>query len=296
MPDVEEGRKTEMVTGRVVAKAKLSIGLAGEVMKIGFIGGGRMATAMIGAMCKSRTVVAHEIFVSDKSEERRSFLKKEYAVNVYSSNVYVVESAQTVIVAVKPSEMAGVLEEIAAKVSSKHLIVSIAAGCTTGSIEAVLPMVRLVRVMPNLACIVEEAMSAYCAGSRATPADMRRVGKLLVSFGKAIELPEKLFDAVTAVSGSGPAFFAYVLDKMVEGGVAEGLEREDALLLAKQTMLGTAKVLLERDLDPRDLIKEVASPKGTTVAGLSVFDQSSTTETLRRVVGAAADRSRELAV
>ncbi len=166
---------------------------------------------------------------------------------------------------------------------------------TLEQIESRLPVgTPVVRVMPNLPCTVGEGMSVYCLGRRARRADARTAVRLLTCFGRVREVPERLFDAVTALSGSGPAFFAYVLDALARGAQKEGLTRSDALLLAEQTMLGTARLLLDTGQEPEALIQAVASPKGTTVAGLTVLTASPVSTILARAIRAAARRSREL--
>ena len=263
-------------------------------MKVGFIGAGKMAEAIMSALVASKTVGVHEIFASDVSAERRRFIKRRHGVNVYSKNHLVIDAVDIVVLAVKPQNLDDVCREIAPDITGKHLVISIAAGKRITSIETLLPHAKIVRVMPNLPSQVAEGISAFCAGTRATDVDKKTAASLLACFGKVIELPENLFDIVTAISGSGPAFFAYVLDRMVDAGVEEGMQRKDALLLAAQTMLGTSRLLIEQKLDPADLIKAVASPKGTTEAGLKVLESSPVADSIRATVRAATQRSREL--
>lgn len=263
-------------------------------MKVGFIGAGKMAEAILAALVASGVVKAAEITASDVSEARRRRMRRRYGAGVTARNRTVVARAQVVFLAVKPQQLDAVLEEIAPAVTRSHLFISIAAGKTIARLEALLPDARVIRVMPNLPCVVGEGVSAFCAGSRATRADRGTADALLSSCGKVLELPEELFDAVTAVSGSGPAFFAYLLNCVVEAGTAEGLTRADALLLAEQTMLGTARLLMEQNIDPQALIDAVTSAKGTTAAGRAVLEKSSVPGVLRRTIRAAARRSREL--
>lgn len=264
-------------------------------MKISFIGGGNMAEAIIASLLATRKFSPHELNVCDISAERRRILQKRYGVNVYSRN-NMAEVANIIFLSVKPQNIAEVIGEIAADITKEQLVVSIAAGKTTSALEAMLPpQTRVVRVMPNLPGMVMHGMSVFCLGSSAKAADRRIVQGILISFGKVLELPEDKFDAVTALSGSGPAFFAYLLDCMVEAGVQEGLSREDALLMAEQTMMGTAQYLLERNVDPRDLIKTVSSAKGTTEAGMKALSERGTVAgVISRTIKAAAMRSNEL--
>jgi len=255
-----------------------------------------MAEAIIESLMNSMLVEACDIFASDVSAARRALLKRRCGINVYANNRAVVRAVRVVFLSVKPQQLDDVLREIAPDVTKQHLVLSIAAGKKISLIESMLAGARVVRVMPNVACLVSEAISVFCPGSRVTDADCRTAIKLLSSFGETLRLPEDKFDAVTALSGSGPAFFTFLLDSMVNAGVEEGLDRKDALLLAEQTMLGTSRLLIEKKVDPRDLIGRVASAKGTTAAGLAVLEKSPVSNILNRTIKAAARRSRELSV
>lgn len=248
----------------------------------------------MAALLQSKIAAAHEVFASDISAERRQLLKTRYGINLYSKNAVIPGSAETLVLAVKPQQVDAVLKELAPRVTAEHLVISIAAGKKVDGIEALLPEARVVRVMPNMACLVAEAMSVFCLGSKALAADSATATKLLSCFGKVVELPEDQFDVVTALSGSGPAFLAYLLNGMVDAGVQEGLQPQVALLLAEQTMLGTAKLLIEKGIDPKELISSVASAKGTTAAGLAVLEKSDILAILRKTLSAAAERSKEL--
>jgi len=262
-------------------------------MRIGFIGAGKMAETILAALLEQRQK-PENIRAGEVRAARRRQLTRRYGIRVTARNRVVVDHAQVLFLCVKPQELAAALAPIADGITGRHLVLSIAAGKTLSTLEQLLPRARVIRVMPNLAASVGAGMSAYCAGSRARPADRRKAAGLLAAFGRAIELPESAFDAVTALSGSGPAFFAYALDALVGGAVKQGLRREDALALAEQTMLGTARVLQEQGVAPADLIASVASPKGTTAEGLAVLDGSDVKDVLEQVIAAAARRSREL--
>lgn len=254
-----------------------------------------MAEAIIASLLVTKKFSPHELNVCDICAERRRILKRRYGVNVYSRN-NMAETANIIFLAVKPQNLASVLKEMAPEITKKHLVVSIAAGKTTSMIEALLPsQTRVVRVMPNLPGMVMQGMSVFCLGSSATAADRRMVQGVLISFGKVLELPEDKFDVVTALSGSGPAFYAHMLNCMVDAAVEQGLSREDALLMAEQTMAGTARYLLEKEVDPLDLIKTVSSAKGTTAAGMQALTSRGTVgNVISRTIKAAAKRSREL--
>jgi len=263
-------------------------------MKVGFVGCGKMAEAMISSFIDSRILKAHEIFASDISADRRHMVKRRHGINVYSKNNVVVETAEIVFFAVKPQDLNEVITEIASHITKNHLVVSIVAGKKISSIQSMLPMARVIRVMPNLACLVSEGMSVFCTSPKVTVSDRKTAIRLLSCFGKVLELPEDQFDAVTALSGSGPAFFAYLLDRMIDAGVKEGLDRKNALLLAEQTMLGTSRLLIENGIDPKDIIVAVASAKGTTAAGLAVLERSDISTILHDTIKMAVKRSKEL--
>ena len=201
---------------------------------------------------------------------------------------------EVLILAVKPQDLDSALREIASLIDKKTLVISIAAGRKLDWIESRLPSARVIRVMPNLPCQVSEGMSVYCLGTQAKPVDAQTAETLLAGFGKVLALPESKFDAVTAISGSGPAFFTRFLEAIIAAGVEEGLSRDDALLLARQTMLGTSRLLVETRQDPRHLIDSVASARGTTAAGLTIFDSGDLDKIVAEAIQAAAQRSREL--
>lgn len=249
----------------------------------------------MGGLIHAKHVEAHSIFASDVSADRRAALKHDHNINTYSKNVLIPEMADVIFLAVKPQQMDEVLAEISGVITDKHLVISIAAGRKLAGLEQALPAARVVRVMPNLCCLVGQAMSAFCAGAKATAEDRKAVAGLLNCVGKSVELPEDQFDAVTALSGSGPAFFAYLMQAMADAAVQEGLTPAHARLMAAQTMLGTAKLLLEKDLPADELIASVRSAKGTTDAGLKILEPSSVRTLLDEVIQAAARRSRELA-
>ena len=262
--------------------------------KIGFIGAGKMAEAMLAGLIANRFASPGEIVISDISGDRLTFLGREYGVRTTPSNAEVVTLAPVCVLAVKPQQLGEVLSDLATIVTEKHLLVSIAAGKTTLYMESLLPAGRVVRVMPNIACLVGAGMNVFTRGSRATAEDGVLVANLLGCCGRALDVPESLFDAVTALSGSGPAFFAYLLDRLVDGAVKEGLPREQAVILAAQTMAGTAQLLLQKQMTPSDLATAVTSAKGTTAAGREILENPVIAHTLEGTIQAAARRSREL--
>jgi pyrroline-5-carboxylate reductase len=264
-------------------------------MRIGFIGGGNIAEAIIDSVLKAGMASKDEIVVSDINPGRREYLATTHRVKLTADNTEVIDAADMLVLAVKPQVMQSVLEPLGPRVSSDHLVVTLAAGKRLATIESLLPHARVVRVMPNLPCQVGLGMSVYCLGTKATSEDGDTVRSLCECFGKCMTLPEELFDAVTAVSGSGPAFFAYLAEAIARAGVAEGIDYEDAHLLSTQTMLGSAAVLLASGESPQHFIRRVKSPGGTTEAGLGVLEPSDVVEILTQTIHAAVERGRELA-
>lgn len=261
---------------------------------VGFVGGGKMAEAMIGGLIRAGAARPEEVHASDISAERRQALAGRHGVHTHPGNAAVARACPVLFLAVKPQQLPELLAELAPEITARHLVLSIAAGKRLEFFEARLPAARVIRVMPNLGVLAAQGMSAYCAGARATAEDRRTAADLLASFGQALELPESQFDAVTALSGSGPAYFALFLKLMAEAGARLGLQAEDAQRLARQTMAGTA-ALITRDLyTPDALIQAVSSAKGTTVAGLEVFQQSAMAQIVADALAAAARRSEEL--
>jgi pyrroline-5-carboxylate reductase len=265
-------------------------------MKVGFIGGGKMGEAILAELARSGTVAACDLAVCELDEARRQALQERHHVSVALDIPTLLGMADVVFLAVKPQNLEAVLAEMSAGLSHNHLVISIAAGKSLPALESRLPpFARVIRVMPNLAVLVAEGMSVFCGGGRATAADRQQVAGLLSCLGKVLELPEHLFDAVTALSGSGPAFFAHVVRLMVDGGVRLGLTPGDAERLATQTMLGTAKLLVQGTYgSAAELIAAVSSKGGTTVAGMEVLERSGMADTVADTLKAAACRSEEL--
>lgn len=263
-------------------------------MKIGFIGCGNIAQAAIASLTKEGVVVASDIIASDVDGTKRATAKRRYGIATAADNATVFKDANTVFLAVKPQHVNSLLTEISPFATGKHLVVSIAAGKKISLVESALPHARVVRIMPNMPCLVAAGMTVFTLGSKATDKDRKTMRKLLGALGDVMELPEKTFDVVTALSGSGPGFFAYFLDHMVHGAMELGLSRADALRLANLTMQGTGKLLFDRKIDPKALVEQVATAKGTTAAGVSVLQKAGTAKVLRQTIRAAAKRSEEL--
>ncbi len=265
----------------------------------GFLGGGTMAEALIRGVIVNGVAAPDALWVCERLEKRREAVQKNLGVRVCALPGPVLDACNTLVLAVKPQDMDALLDAIAGRLSSRHLLISIAAGKTLPAIRASLSdgvPARIARVMPNLALQAGAGMSVYCLertdGEGA--GDAKLIERLFGCAGRVITLPEAQFDVVTALSGSGPAFLAFVLSAMAESAHAQGLRAEDALLLAVQTMLGTAKVLGSGDISPRDFIRSVTSPNGTTAAGMAVLEKSGLSAVLDATLRAAAQRGREL--
>jgi pyrroline-5-carboxylate reductase len=250
---------------------------------------------MAAGFVRSGLVAPSDIRASDPvAASRDAFAAEVKGVTVAANNAEVVRQAEVVVLAVKPQQLPAVLKELRAEIS-QQLVVSIAAGIRLSKIaESLHSSVRLIRVMPNTPCLVGESASAFALGEQATEADGELVARLLGSVGKAFRVDEKLLDAVTGLSGSGPAFVYVMIEALSDGGVRMGLPRDVALSLAAQTVLGAAKMVLETGDHPAILKDRVASPGGTTIAGLQALESGGLRAALISAVEAATRRSVEL--
>ncbi len=264
-------------------------------MKIGFIGAGNMAEALMKGIMSAGLASKDEIIAGDVHIERKESIARTYGVRVTSDNVEVVRNASLIIIAVKPQNVPTVMDELKPYLTTDHLLISIAAGVRIAQIESKLNYgVRVVRVMPNQPCLVGASASAFALGKSAKPEDKDTVMKILQSVGIAFVVEEKLLDAVTGLSGSGPAFVYVVIEAMADGGVLAGLPRNIAVKLAAQTVLGAAKTVLDSNAHPAMMKDMVASPAGTTIEGLLVLEQSGVRGAFMEAVEAAAKKSKEL--
>jgi pyrroline-5-carboxylate reductase len=257
---------------------------------IGFIGGGNMAEAMIKGIVQSGM---KDIMVSEPRGDRCAYLEKTYNVKTTSDNKEVVKNCDIIILAIKPQNMDDVTAEINNLLTEEKLIVSIAAGITLSYLTSRLKTSKIIRVMPNTPALVQEGISVLALCECIHDREMGLIRGIFMSIGKVLVLPEKYMDAVTALSGSGPAFIALFVEKMIEAGVKVGLSKDNATELAIQTLIGTAK-LLETGMPPDKLREMVTSPGGTTAAGLKVFEEKSLQDTVDAVIQAATNRSKEL--
>ena len=263
--------------------------------KIGFIGGGKMGEALINGILRAGLSSSDKIMVSDVDKKRLQILEKEAGIKTTQDNKKITSDSDIIILAVKPNMMGNILDELNSEITSKHLIISIAAGVPLSFMESSLNEgCRVVRVMPNTPCLVGETAAGYALGKNATQADGKLVGQLLDAVGKSFLLEEKHLDAVTGLSGSGPAFIYVVIEALADGGVKMGLPRDVANTLAAQTAFGAAKMVLESDTDIGQLRDSVASPGGTTIEGLHALEKGGLTNVLIDAVEAATKKSKSL--
>jgi pyrroline-5-carboxylate reductase len=268
--------------------------MAGK-LTIGFLGSGMMATALAKGIISAGLVKARDICASDPSAAARNAFAKETGARASDLNLEVVQFARVLVLAVKPGNVAALLEEIKPDIAPGHLLISIAAGVPIAKLEGGLGEgARVVRVMPNTPALVGASASAYAMGKTATADDGALTEKLFSAVGVVFQLKETLLDAVTGLSGSGPAYVYLMIEALSDGGVASGLPRDVATKLAAQTVYGSAKMVLETGQHPAALKDMVTSPGGTTVEGLHELEKGKLRGVLMSAVRAASEKSRKL--
>jgi pyrroline-5-carboxylate reductase len=261
---------------------------------IGFIGGGNMAEALIRGLVHGGHVPAAQIFVSGPRRERMDELATQYGISVSIDNREIAKKAEILVLSVKPQILEKVAKEIASDAHTGELIISVAAGIDTATLESLFPATRIVRSMPNTPALVRAGATAICAGQHATETDLALAKQLFDAVGITVTLDESQLDAVTGLSGSGPAYIFLILEALADAGVKVGLSRRNAQRLAAQTVMGSAKLLLDTDEHPGKLKDMVTSPGGTAIAGLHTLEEGGLRTTLMNAVEAATKRSREL--
>jgi pyrroline-5-carboxylate reductase len=262
--------------------------------KIGFIGAGNMAEALMKGIISTGMYSAEDITASEVYEPRRTYIAEKMGIDVHADNAKVAEETRFIILSVKPQQINDVFASLKGHLTKDHLIMSILAGVTIATLESNEPACRFVRVMPNQPCMVLESASAFSRGSNTTDEDCELVNKVLSAVGLSLEVVEYHLDAVTGLSGSGPAYAYMVIDALSDGGVLMGLPRDISTKLAAQTLLGAAKTILETGEHPGKMIDIVCSPGGTTIEGIKVLEEFSLRSALINAVEAAAMRSKEL--
>jgi pyrroline-5-carboxylate reductase len=263
--------------------------------RVGFLGAGNMGEAMIKGLTQAGLVPAASIGAADARPDRLDQMTRQYGIRAFASNPALVAESDVIILAVKPQIMATVLREIAAAVDGTKLIISLAAGVATRTLREHLGKpARLIRVMPNTPALVLEGATAIARAEGLEPGDLEIAQALFGAVGRVVVLDEDHLDAVTGLSGSGPGYIAIVIEALADGGVKMGLDRATAMTLATQTVLGSAKLLLETGMHPGQLKDMVASPGGTTIAGIAALEDGGIRRTFISAVERATLRSREL--
>src|SRR5215467_3685996 len=263
--------------------------------RVAFIGAGNMAEALVKGLVASGKMNRQDVVISARRPERAQQVAQRYGVRAAADNDSCVQGASIVVVAVKPQVLAKVVSDAAEAIPSDALIISVAAGVTTAALESVLkPAARVIRSMPNAAAMVGQSATAITAGSRAGAADIDVARSIFEAVGRVVVVDEVHLDAVTGLSGSGPAYIFLIIEALADAGVKVGLSREVALTLAAQTLLGSAHMLLETGIHPGQLKDQVTSPGGTAIAGLHTLEAGGLRTTLIDAVEAATKRAREL--
>ena len=248
--------------------------------KIGFIGGGKMASAIIKGIINSGYFKKENIYVSDKNNEALHYLKDNYGVNTSNNNKEILKNADIILFAVKPFVIRDVLSEIKENITDKKIILSIAAGISTKTIEKIIGNIPVIRIMPNTPALVNEGMSAVCKGTFAKEEHVKIAFNIFKSVGKVIEADEKYIDIITAISGSGPAFYYYIINEIAKSGQKLGMDYDTCLKLSAQTALGAAKMIMESGINPEQLIINVTTPGGCTAVGNDVLKDNNISDIL----------------
>lgn len=263
--------------------------------KVAFLGGGNMAEALIKGLLAAGTAKPDQILVTDISSDRLAHLNKTYGIIIHKSNLDAAREAGVILLSVKPQVIEKVLLDISSAVDEKKLVISIAAGISLMKIEnALKDGSHVIRVMPNTPALVLAGAAALAGGKSASSDDLTLAQSIFNSVGRAVIVEEKLMDAVTGLSGSGPAYVFMIIDALSDAGVKAGLPQQLALELAAQTVYGAAKMVLETKEHPGKLRDMVTSPGGTTIEGLHALEKGKLRATLMNAVEAATARSREL--
>ena len=264
--------------------------------RIAILGAGKIGESLLAGLLSSGWRKAEDIVVTGRRDERLTELKATHGVQATLSNAEAVAGAGLVVIAVKPQDFDVLLGEIGGLLAPEQTVLSVAAAIPTAQIEARLSAgVPVVRAMPNAPSVVHEGMAGVCAGAHAAVEHLDLAEEVLSHLGAVARVPERYMDAVTAVSGSGPAYFALLAEAMIEAGILLGLSRETSTQLVVQTMLGTAKLLRDEKMHPVELREAVTSPGGTTIRAIRELEQAGVRAAFLNAIQAAMDRSRELA-
>jgi len=262
---------------------------------LAILGTGRLGEALVGGLLRSGVARPEQITCTVRREERAAELATRYAVTAHTDSVAAARAADAVIVAVKPQTVRALLADIAPEIHAGQTVISFVAGITTAAIEAILGQVPVVRVMSNTPVQVDEAMSAVSPGRFAGQGHLEVAEQLLAGVGRVVHLGEEHLDAVTALSGSGPAYFFLLAEAMIDAGILLGLSRDVSTELIIQTMVGSAKMLRDTGRHPVELREAVTSPGGTTIAAIRVLEEERVRAAFLNAIEAARDRAQELA-
>jgi pyrroline-5-carboxylate reductase len=264
--------------------------------RIAILGAGRIGEALLTGLLSSGWRTPEQLVVTARSESRVEELRSRHGVEATTSNASAVAGAELVVVAVKPQDIDALLGEVGGLLVPEQTVLTVAAAIPTAHIEArIAEGVPVVRAMPNAPSMVHEGMAGICAGAHAGDAQLALAEEVLSHLGRVVRVPEQAMDAVTALSGSGPAYFALLAEAMIEAGILLGVSREISTTLVVQTMLGTAKQLRDLGMHPVELREAVTSPGGTTIAAIRELEQAGVRAAFLNAIQAAMTRSRELA-
>jgi pyrroline-5-carboxylate reductase len=270
--------------------------MAVDERRIAILGAGQIGEALLAGLLSTGWRSRDEIVVTVRREERARELAERHGVSATTSNPEAVNGAAMIVIAVKPQDFETLLGEIGGILSPEQTVLSIAAAVLTSSIEErIAPGVPVLRAMPNAPATVHEGVAGLCAGAHASDEHLALAEDVLTHVGRVVRVPERYMDAVTAVSGSGPAYFALLAEAMIEAGILLGLSRENTTELVVQTMFGTAKLLRDEKMHPVELREMVTSPGGTTIRAIRELEQAGVRAAFLNAIQAAMDRGRELA-
>jgi pyrroline-5-carboxylate reductase len=262
-------------------------------MRIAILGTGKIGESLLAGLRSSDWA---DIVATSRREERAEELHQRHGVEATTDNIAAIKGADVVVLAVKPQDIEGLLGEIGHLLTPAQTVLSVAAAITTTRIERYLgENVPVVRSMPNTPSTVHEGIAGMCAGKHAGREHLERAGTVLRAVGDVVEVPEEQMDAITALSGSGPAYYALLAEAMIEAGILLGLSREISTRLVVQTMLGTAKLLRDEKMHPVELRENVTSPGGTTIRAIRELEQAGVRAAFLNAINAAMERSKELA-
>lgn len=264
------------------------------MVNLGIIGGGAMGSSLLDGVIQAGLLKPESLFLLETDQSKREDLQKHLKINLCNDSKELTRECRTIILAVKPQVLPDVLRELGSEINSEHLLISIVAGISLTTLEKRIPQGRFIRVMPNTPARIRRGVAAYALGKNITSAEIEQVEAIFGCVGQVLSVPERLMDAVTALSGSGPAYVYYFIEALIDSGVLLGLSREQAKTLAVETVIGSAELLKQTGEHPAKLRNDVTSPGGTTAAALFELEKAGFTGILMTAIQAAERRSIEL--